>query len=143
MVPLFLTSCKEDIKDVEINFIGTLIKEINVDLGYKWIVILPGLGCEGCIQEGEVFMKDFINDKNILFVLTKIESLKILKQKIGVNIHKHDNIFLDKKGLFDIPTKNKIYPCIIEMKDGKVVSYGFQSPGNSQAFKELKAHISN
>ena len=96
---------------------------------------MPGLGCNGCIQEAEAFMKTHVTDKRILFVLTNLSSLKILQLKIGIKIDEHDNILVDKNGLFEITTNNRIYPCIIEMKEGKVVSHSFQSPRNEAFFK--------
>lgn len=106
-----------------------------------WVVVLPGLGCHGCIQEGELFMQQYIEDKSILFVLTKIESIKILKQKIGIRLNGRDNIYIDRNGLFDISTQNSVYPCIIEMKNGAISKFGFQSPVNSTAFEQLKTKI--
>ncbi|MBW7941605.1 MAG: hypothetical protein H3C64_04220 [Candidatus Kuenenia stuttgartiensis] len=107
----------------------------------EWVVILPGLGCPGCIQEGEAFMQQFIDSTKVFFVLTKIESLKILQQKIGKSLKDRKNVYIDKQGIFDIPTDNSIYPCIIQLKDGKIIKHQFQSPENSQAFEWLKIQL--
>lgn len=138
---LVLSSCKQNDKDVELTYIATSITKIKVAPSYKWLVILPGLGCHGCIQEGEAFMQEHIENKDILFVITKIESLKILQKKIEVNIKEHNNIYIDRDRLFDLPTSNTIYPCIVEMNNGRVKSHGFQSPNNSAAFEKLKSQI--
>ncbi len=140
-VILAIGSCKQKDKDVEADYISSSIEKIKISPNYKWIVILPGLGCHGCIQEGEAFMKEYIDNKDILFVLTKIESLKILQKKININIKEHNNIYIDRDWLFDLPTGNTMYPCIVELNIGKLKSHGFQSPVSSDAFEKLKARI--
>lgn len=135
-------SCsKKSQHEVELDYFKSLVKELHLKEGIKYIVILPGLGCNGCIQEGEVFMKEFVNNKNILFILTNIESLKILQQKIGVDIKQHSNIHIDKENMISIPTDNKVYPCIIKLESGDIKTYEFQSPMNSKAFLKLKSRI--
>ena len=127
--------------DAEIESITTGLKKANLNITKSWMVILPGLGCNGCIQEGEAFMSDYVDSTNIFFVLTKVQSLKILQLKIGKNINNRSNIFVDNDGIFNIPTKNSIYPCIVQMKDGKIVKHQFQCPANSQAFEWLKTQV--
>lgn len=134
---LFLVSCKDKSEEVERTFLNKAIEQIDIPMNYQWIVIIPGAGCYGCIQEGELFMKRNIEKQNILYILTKTSSVKILQQKTGVRLNEHPNIYLDTHKLFDIPTNNTIYPCIIEMRDGKIVSHSFQSPGNN-AFRQIK-----
>jgi hypothetical protein len=131
-------SCKKSVNEIEKKHLMTAIDEAKVSHDFRWIVILPGLGCHGCIQEAEIFMKDNINNTEILFVLTKISSLKILQQKIGVQIREYSNVYVDLKNEFVIPTDNSIYPCIIQLKDGRMVAHEFQSPQNGAAFRKLK-----
>lgn len=136
---LFLSfiSCKDKPEEVEKAFLNRAIEQIDIPMDYQWIVIIPGAGCHGCIQEGELFMKRNIEKQNILYILTKTSSVKILQQKTGVRLDEHPNIYLDTHKQFDIPTNNTIYPCVIKMKDGKVASHSFQSPQNN-AFKQIK-----
>ncbi|MCB0451185.1 MAG: hypothetical protein KDC97_13805 [Confluentibacter sp.] len=138
---LIIVGCKPSESEIEMNHISNVIEKIEVDPSYKWMVVLPGLGCRGCIQEAEAFMKEHIENKDILFVLTKIESLKILQKKINVNVKEHDNIYIDGDLLFDMPTDNAIYPCIIKLNKGECASYWFQSPKNGDAFGKLKTYI--
>lgn len=106
------------------------VVQLNIDKQYDWIVVLPGVGCHGCIQEGECFMKNNCSNAKILFILTNISSLKIFQQKTGINISKYPNIYID----------NGIYPCIIQMKDGEFLQYSFQYP-ETAAFHNLKKNI--
>lgn len=137
---LFGGSCfnnkKNVSQDIEKENLLFAIESIKID-EFQWIVILPGLGCHGCIQEAEIFMKEYIENEQILFVLTKVESIKILQQKIGFSIKDRDNVYIDRNNVFEIKSENGIYPCVIRLEDGKIKNYSFQSPGNP-AFDTLR-----
>ena len=136
-----MISCNKTENEIESSYLENSVEKLSLDPIVKWIVILPGLGCHGCIQEGEVFMQEHVNNKNILFVLTNIESLKILQKKTGVNIKEHSNIYVDRNAEFNVPTDNSIYPCIIQIVNGKLKGHQFQSPKNGTAFDALKSHL--
>jgi len=135
-----LTACRQDSEKIEMKHLENAIKETIADNKYQWVVILPGLGCHGCIQEGEFFMSEHITDNRILFVLTKISSLKILQQKMDIRIDEHSNIFVDRNNIFTIPTDNRIYPCVVRLKEGKISDHSFQSPQNA-AFYQLEQQL--
>ena len=78
---LLFISCKEKTEEIEKNFLSKSLEQIDIPMNYQWIVIIPGAGCHGCIQEGELFMKRNIENQNILYILTKTSSVKILQQK--------------------------------------------------------------
>lgn len=145
VVLLLLTccfSCKEKTpKEQEAGYLNSVINKIKVSDHYKWVVVLPGLGCHGCIQEGEAFMQKHIGNKEVLFVLTSVESLKILQNKIGIRIQDHNNVYLDKENSIHIPSDNRIYPCIIQVASGKMQRYEFQAPYNGQAFSKLETLV--
>ena len=82
-------------------------------------------------------MKRNIENQNILYILTKTSSVKILQQKTGIHLSEYSNVYLDTKKQFDIPTDNAIYPCIVELKNGKVLSHTFQSP-ETNAFRQIR-----
>ncbi|NLR62583.1 hypothetical protein HGH93_31110 [Chitinophaga polysaccharea] len=134
-------SFKKSDSDLEMETISTGLKKASFQAPKKWMVILPGLGCNGCIQEGEAFMRDFIDSTGIFFILTKVQSVKILQQKIGKHINNRVNVFIDNDGVFSLPTKNVIYPCIVQLDNGKIVKHQFQSPANGQAFEWLKIQM--
>ena len=132
---IFMFACGQNPEKIEANSFAQAIEQIKVGSQYQWIVVLPGLGCHGCIQEAEDFMKNHIEDERILFVLTKVSSLKILQQKIDIRIDEHSNIYVDREDLFNIPTNNAIYPCVIQIKDDKVFTHSFQNPSNAALWK--------
>ncbi|MEC5145237.1 hypothetical protein [Chitinophaga sp. 212800010-3] len=140
----FFSNCaniKKSDSDTETATISAGLKKARFGTPKTWMVILPGLGCNGCIQEGEAFMRDFIDSTGIFFILTKVQSLKILQQKIGKSISGRSNVFVDNDGIFNLPTKNVIYPCIVQLKDGEIIKHQFQSPANGQAFEWLKIQL--
>lgn len=138
---LTITSCSKKQEEIEFDFLYQKIENFDVKENIKWIVVLPGLGCKGCIQEGEEFMRSNIAEKQVLFVLSKVESIKLLQQKIGINIKDHDNIYIDRNNYFDLPTDNTIYPLIIELEKRKMINYEFQSPKNGMAFSKFSEKL--
>jgi hypothetical protein len=125
------TGCKDKPEKIEHEYLVDMVAKINVAPQHKWLVILPGLGCHGCIQEGEYFMKKHIDDPRILFVLTNISSIKILEQKTGLKLSNYPNVYIDKEKMYQMPTDNTIYPCIIELNNGNVARHSFQSPNTA------------
>src|SRR5690349_5563601 len=86
-----VSSCMSKSKPaIEKEYLSSMVQTYHFPKETEWAVILPGLGCHGCIQEGETFMKEYVNAKNTSFILTRIESLKILFQKTGVKANEHD-----------------------------------------------------
>ena len=137
---ILLTCCQQNLEKREKDVFIKAIEQLKIDGKYQWIVVLPGLGCHGCIQEGEYFMQNNIEDQRILFVLTKVSSLKILQQKTEVRIDEHANIYVDREDLFNIPTNNAIYPCVIQMKKRKFISHSFQNSAN-KAIRKLREQL--
>lgn len=142
MVMCLCVACgKKTDKELETDYLTPVVNDLHVKDNIKWVVILPGLGCHGCIQEGEFFMKENAQNKDIYFVLTSIESLKILQNKIGLKVTEMTNVYLDKANTIKIPTINNIYPCIIEVSNGKLKDHVFQSPHDGPAFEKLRSLI--
>jgi len=132
-------SCQKSDEQIESEFLSNAVDQFKIDNNIHWVVVLPGLGCHGCIQVAEAFMRDHIKNTKIIFILTNISSLKILQQKTGFKIEDHSNIIVDRENIFKVPTKNGIYPCIIQLDDGKIINFEFQSPQNGNAFEKLNA----
>ena len=55
-------------------------------------------------------------------------------QKTNIKINDYPNIYIDRDNHFKLPTKNGIYPCIIQLSDGKLLNYSFQSPTSAAFF---------
>ncbi len=137
LILLLTVSCGRSTAETERDYLTSAINELGFPAYTRWIVIMPGLGCHGCIQEAEAFMKENVERQDILFILTSVSSLKILQQKIGVQVKDLPNVYIDRDEAFKLPTENNIYPCIVRIEAGKITGHEFQSPGNSGAFMKL------
>lgn len=62
---LILTACKKSDKELEMEQISSAVKDLTLNPKITWLVLLPNLGCKGCIQEGEAFMKESIKNKDV------------------------------------------------------------------------------
>ncbi|WP_028298152.1 hypothetical protein [Olivibacter sitiensis] len=132
-------SCRQKTEnDVEKDYLISLVEKFPPPAGTEWFILLPGMGCHGCIQEAEAFMKDFVDKKNMYFVLTRVESLKILEHKIGAKVSGQSNVRADIENEIKIPTPNIVYPCIVKIKDGRYQEHAFQSPNSPSAFNNLR-----
>ena len=123
-----LFACSDSVKQQEREFLKLQIEQMENLGNYEWVVILPGVGCNGCIQGGEYFMKMNVCRKDILYILTQISSLKILRQKLGLDLGKYSNILIDREKLFRIPTGNSIYPCVVKLGENTIEEHWFHSP---------------
>lgn len=140
VLSLLFYSCNKGQEEMERDYLIRALESITFPDSVKWVVILPGLGCHGCIQEAEAFMGEYVDNKEILFILTKVESVKILEHKIEKKLSTYSNVIIDNNEDINIPTDNRVYPCVIHREGGKFKSHEFQSPENS-AFEKLKSQI--
>jgi hypothetical protein len=102
------------------------LKKINPEENptqYKAYVIIPNSGCSGCINDAEEMLKSSIKKSNdIKYVLTNIESLKMISNKMGFDVTKNKMIIIDKQNLFNAGPLISIYPktLMIRKEDGYV-----------------------
>jgi hypothetical protein len=101
----------------------------------KAIIILPNQGCDGCITEVEHFLiNSFDKCDNSIFILTKIVSHKILRQKLGDSIYYAANVYVDSTNFFSATSyKEVIYPAILYIKKGDIVDVKYQNPDSPAA----------
>lgn len=136
----FITSCQNNYKEEKI-FLSESISRQGVVLdNYKYVVIIPGIGCHGCIQESEYFLKNNINNRNILFIISNPQSLKILQNKIKVKLDNYDNVIIDRESNYQVPTNNSAYPCVLYLDEisHQISEIDFQSPKNGALNKLSK-----
>lgn len=99
-----------------------VLEEENFELAsYSEIIIIPGVGCGGCIQKAQL---DFQNNNNpkTLYVFTNIVDLKIFKHEISYNTIEKDNVYLDLNDKFSEIGLISIYPQKIFWKNGDLYS---------------------
>ena len=97
---------------------------------YSYCVIIPGAGCEGCILNTENLVREYYDRSDVLFVFTRIETLKLLKYKLGEEVSSSNNILFDTENCFEevADGENNIYPVVCMIKNNKVVDWQYVSP---------------
>lgn len=145
-IGILLFSCKgkdKSTKEVE-DFYSC--NNIHFDKGLKVCVILPEVGCGGCIASGISFFqenKDYFlrnqNENRIIF--TAIHSKKMLYRALGVNTLNEYNCLLDETNKFLVKGNNSIYPLILHLENGYIVKAEYQSPYSTDLFSELKSKL--
>ena len=110
---------------------------------YNAYLVIPGAGCGGCISNAEQIMRQNIDRKNIRFVLTKIESLKVTNLKTGKKLLSSENVFIDIEdkipGMFG--KKDLIYPFIIYIEGNTVKEVNELNPVNPENTDKFKNFI--
>ncbi|AUP78496.1 hypothetical protein [Flavivirga eckloniae] len=136
---ILFISCKSDKKKENNDQLIIQTNELlsNMDTCYEKIIILPGTGCAGCITVAENFFKENYKNPKYLFLLTNVQSIKMLKNKTKIDVENHSNIFIDYDNKYS-NYKNSIYPTVIfnNCTLNKVESIFFQKPG-LDAFSNL------
>ncbi len=104
----------------------------------KAIVVIPNQGCTGCISEAESFViENAPKLKDVVFVFTQIQSVKLLRVKLGNEVLQQKNVIFDSENSIKYPDENKvIYPMIIFVNQGKIKKVTYQSPSEA-ALNEL------
>ena len=110
MIVLLLISCqKKDNLDCLQSF--DQLKSLK---NYDSIYVIPGSGCTGCISEIESLAMKSVDNKNVYFLFTKINSVKLFKNRFGIEFMKKQNVILDTSNLFTFPSSYKeIYPILL------------------------------
>jgi hypothetical protein len=89
---------------------------------YKYIVIIPGSGCTGCITFAENFFVDNVDNKEMIFIFTDIISRKQLSIKLKAENIQRPNVLIDSnKDFYLTGYKEKIYPVIATIDREKIV----------------------
>lgn len=103
-----------------------------------FIFIVPNQGCGDCIASVKNFYFEHRNNQALKFIFTNVISFKDLKNK---DILESTNTILDKESsiLKLYPPDKKLYPCILELKDGKILNIYYQSPDENAIGFVLKS----
>lgn len=93
----------------------------------EFIILIPNQGCGGCITTAENFYKQYQEREQFLFIFTNVISRKMLAFKVQIN---PGNTLIDTDDTFLklLPAKERIYPCILYIKKGKIEALFYQSP---------------
>lgn len=112
----------------------------------KAYIIIPGTGCPGCISVGENLLLTFLKNKYpVRFLLTSIQSYKILRLKLGDSIINNAHVFVDRANtiIHKVDAKKQVYPMIIynNQQDNSLVDYEYIEPDNPNALQHLYSYM--
>lgn len=108
LLSILLIACSEIKKQSQLKMVDRTLKSAMKVYGletsranYFAYVIIPGTGCAGCITHAEMLLHENIElSDRVCFVLTNIESLKMLRNKLGNDVLDRVNVVLDKDDHF-------------------------------------------
>ncbi|MES1220148.1 MAG: hypothetical protein ABUT20_31890 [Bacteroidota bacterium] len=114
---------------------------LQADPAIRYYVIIPGTGCGGCISGVESFLKDnYTKFDNTRFILTKIQSKKMLKIKLGIDITDR-HLIIDSSDFFSQKSLYTIYPAFYFMDSTQKVSkFSYASP-EENGLEKLTAEL--
>lgn len=130
---IFTVSCRKE------NYYEKIVSEHIAPIdSVRAIVVIPGIGCLGCISGVERYLRlNFNKLSNVKFILTNIQSIKTLRLKIGDAINS-PNICLDKNNIwYDTSNENSIYPIVMRIKGKKILELEYISPDNPRNLQAI------
>lgn len=142
LITFLIASCKSDriIKidnsEINLNLLENYLTKLNANDISKCFII-PSSGCNSCIElTYEYLLK---NNEDVLYILTRLDDKKILKNKLGIDEASiPNNIILDyKNALLDIGYTS-IYPVILFVANGRITKIEVIKPDNIKIFDTLQ-----
>lgn len=145
LIMILMTQCVNPDKTTQ-NVKKYFNNKITFDSNLQRCLILPGVGCGGCIAGGvSFFMQNdmfFSKEQNInLVVFTAIDSKKILSRNIDFKDLTQYNCIIDVDNNYLVQGNNAIYPLILYLSKGQITKAVYQTPNSSNVLNELKLDI--
>jgi hypothetical protein len=115
LIVLLFGSCKsnDNLESLKV------FKQLALSKNKDNIYVIPGSGCTGCISDLETLAINNVSDSNKYFLFTKIESVKLFRNRFGIDFINHKNVILDTADLFKYPNNNSdIYPLLLSNVNG-------------------------
>lgn len=141
---IFLTFCSYETKEKENNLLKLfeVLGKEKPDKNVKAIVLIPSVGCTGCIGEAEQFMLDNIKKlSNIQFILTGINSKKAFKIRFKEVLH-NSQVLIDYENITERKKLLGIYPKIYYLHKGQISKIIEASPeAKGDVWKDLKMYL--
>ena len=130
LMSIILCNCYAEEKEYAETVVTTL-KKNDVNLTeYSHVVVIPNVGCGGCISEAEHFFREN-KAQDILFVFTKISSEKSLRLRLG-NMINQKNVLIDSECIYASQKEEiNVYPVIIDIRNENKYTWCFLDPGVS------------
>lgn len=103
--------------------------KLPISKGKYKIYVIPNSGCSTCITNVEHLAQKNIDSSNMIFVFTRITSLKLFKNRFTPDFYNKSNVILDTSNLFIFPNNNEeIYPVVFSSENGNINKVNVLSP---------------
>lgn len=135
-----LSSCKKNTSNIIFNSFSK-IKELDLEK-HDAVLILPSVGCTGCISSTEIFVREK-KYPNLLLILTNTPSKKDAEHRLNL-IDPSCDYFYDRDRLFYAKNSPKaIYPVIVylDKNDLSESTLKYIEPLNSDALFDLESFL--
>lgn len=122
---IYVYSCTNKVYDLN-NLLNEQLKENYSALlsQYSHIVIIPRMGCHSCIGEADSFFEENKDNKDYLFIFTKLVSEKQLRIELGAEELLRANVKIDKLNLFHFPKfVESEYPLLLKKESDNNYKY--------------------
>jgi hypothetical protein len=86
---------------------------------FERILIIPGVGCQGCITGAQRYFYEHHNDSSILYVFTGITDIKMFKNEIDQTYLNNNNVIVDIDNNMAVIGFHSIYPGYLGKKRAK------------------------
>jgi len=105
----------------------------------QYLLIIPRIGCMGCISSVEMLMLDVYDEHEdkLNILLSDITSYKTARVKFGLEFLKAPNVFVDRKNYFSDDPLPSMYPQIFKLDNGEITHHWEVSPENENALANL------
>lgn len=130
LIIIFLSSCFEAKEEKtestsinvvkERNFSEFLSKHSKNRTDFERILVVPSVGCTGCISEAETFFKENYDKEEYLYIFTSIGDLKLLKIKLSDSLLNRTNVLLDYDNTLTNIGFTSIYPSEAKIKGNNI-----------------------
>ena len=118
-----------------------VIPEIDINENLTFVVI-PDVGCNGCIYRAELFLEKHKNSDNIYFIYSGITSLKDLKFSLGDKLNAN-NVIIDELNLIALNEGVFNYPMIYHYEKETLKFQKEINPTNVTGFEDFEEEFLN
>lgn len=141
---LFVACTSDDLGELKQSFDEAVaLAELPQMKDKRVVMILPKIGCTGCISSAETFVKDHVTMYKNEFgiILTDVVSLKTLRIKLGEDLIGLDNMAVDSGNYFSSKELKSLYPTLVYRHGGEITSVEYVSPEMPLALDSLIARL--
>lgn len=89
---------------------------------YAKIIVIPGVGCTGCISEAQLEYHKNYKDTKTLYIFTAIGDLKLFKNTLPQDAQNFKNAVIDEQGTLLALGFKSVYPCELTLSQADTLS---------------------